>query len=239
MHPDPSRHLHYGEPVHTDRTRRGRAPPIQFFSVEDPAVTVDDWLQSLGRASLWNGWSVSEKLMQLPGYLKGQALQEWSLLSPTVQQDYATAIEALQSRLNSTNKTMAAQEFWHSIRRLEKAPQLAYGKDPLNPDTRDALLYSQLYDGLRYNLSGSQNYRELCVAAKGEEHRLAALQQRHQLKAPSKPSSRPKKPDTHPRGSNQDTTSQPSRKQAASSMTSETKVICYNCGKLGHMAKNC
>jgi membrane protein required for beta-lactamase induction len=68
--------------------------------------------------------------MQLPGYLKGRALQEWSLLGPTVQQDYTAAIDALRSRLDSTNRTMAAQD--HSIqqqgesvadfiRRLEKA----------------------------------------------------------------------------------------------------------------------
>ena len=97
-------HPHYGEPVPSDRTRRGRAPPIQFFSGEDPAVTADDWLPSLERASAWNGWSVTEKLMQLPGYLKGRALQEWSLLGPTMQQDYTAAIDALRSRLDSTNR---------------------------------------------------------------------------------------------------------------------------------------
>ena len=258
-HSDPSGHLHSGGHVHPDRTRRGKAPPIPFFSGEDPAVNVDDWLPSLERASTWNGWSMTEKVMQLPGYLKGRALQEWSLLSPTVQQDYTAAIEALRSRLDSTNRTMAAQEFRHStqrqgesvadfIRRLEKAFQLAYGKDSLHSDTRDALLYSQLYDGLRYNLmrgpavSGSQNYKELCVAARGEEHRLAALQQRHQLKPPTETSGRSKKPDagqTNSRGSNQDTTSSLSRKQAPSSVVSETQVICYNCGMPGHMAKNC
>ena len=82
---------------------------------------------------------------------------------------------------------MAALEFRHSmqcqgesvaefIRRIEKAYQVAYGKDALIVDTRDALLYGQLYEGLRYDLmqapsvSGSQSYKELGVAAKGEEH---------------------------------------------------------------------
>ena len=35
--------------------RRGRAPPIEFFTGEDPAIIVDDWLPSLERASTWNG----------------------------------------------------------------------------------------------------------------------------------------------------------------------------------------
>ena len=53
--------------------------------------------------------------MQLLGYLKGRALQEGSLLSPTVQQDYKAAVGALLSRLDSMNWTMAAQEFCHSM----------------------------------------------------------------------------------------------------------------------------
>ena len=252
-------HPHYGEPVPSERTRKGRVPPIQFFSGEDPAVTVDDWLPSLERASTWNRWSVTEKLMQLPGHLKGRALQEWSLLSLTVQQDYTAAIDALRSRLDSTNRTVAAQDFRYSIqrqgesvadfiRRLEKAYQLAYGKDSLNPAVRDALLYGQMYDGLRYNLmtgpavSGAQNYRELCVAAKGEEHRLAALQQRHQMKPPSEPLNRLRKTDTgqtQSRRSNQETTSPSTQEQTTPGMMSETQVICYNCGKPGHMARNC
>ena len=87
-HSDPSGHLHSRGHVHPDRTRIGG---------EDPAVNIDDWLPSLERASTWNGWSMTEKVMQLPGYVKGRALQEWSLLSPTVQQDYTAAIEALRS----------------------------------------------------------------------------------------------------------------------------------------------
>ena len=124
--------------------------------------------------------------MQLPGYLKVWALQEWRLLRQPEQQDYPKAIDALRSRLDPGSKTMAVQEFRHSvqrtgegvadyIRRLEKTYRVAYGKYDLIPTTRDALLYGQLYEGLCYELvqspamSGAQNYKELCMAAKGEE----------------------------------------------------------------------
>lgn len=50
---------------------RRKAPPIEFFSGEDPSILRDDWLPSLERAAAWNGWMTEEKLMQLPGYLKG------------------------------------------------------------------------------------------------------------------------------------------------------------------------
>ena len=54
------------------RRRQGKAPPIEFFSGEDSSVLLDDWLPSLERASAWNGWSTDDKLMQLPGYLRGE-----------------------------------------------------------------------------------------------------------------------------------------------------------------------
>ena len=64
-------------------------------------------------------------------------------------------------------KTMAAQDFRHSaqksgecvpdfIRKLEKTYQIANGKDDLSQDTRDALLYSQLYEGQCYDLMHSR-----------------------------------------------------------------------------------
>ena len=129
-------------------------------------------MPSLERAADWNEWTQWDKLMQLPGCLKGRALQEWHLLGREEQQSYPKAVDA---RLDLTNKTIAAQEFRHStqrqgesvaefIRRLEKAYQVAYGKDSLHKDVRDALLYSQLYDGLSYALmrgssvSGARDY---------------------------------------------------------------------------------
>ena len=51
--------------------RRGKAPPVNEFSGEDPECLLDDWLPSLNRASLWNGWSEEEQMIQLAGHLKG------------------------------------------------------------------------------------------------------------------------------------------------------------------------
>ena len=241
-----------GEITHSNHSststqqRRGRAPPIEFFTGEDPAINVDDWLPSLERASSWNGWSTTEKLMQLPGYLKGRALQEWRLLSRSEQQDYTTAINALRVRLDPGSKTMAAQDFRHSlqksgenvpdfIRRLEKTFQIAYGKDDLNPTTRDTLLYGQLYEGLTYDVmqspavSGAQTYQELCTAAKGEEKRLAALKQRrHLTKATPSP-----QPTTTPRSSG------PKQQQHGTPSTAKGPRVCFKCGNPGHFAMNC
>ena len=57
------------------------------------------------------------------------------------------------------------------------------------------LLYGQLQEGLSYSLiespsvSGAQSYRELCIAAKKEEQRLAELKKKQQyLKTENQPS---------------------------------------------------
>jgi len=87
---------------------------------------------------------------------------------------------------------MAAQDFRHIsqkegesvsnfIWQLERTFQLDYGWDGMLPETRDALLYSQLQEGLRDHLmegpaiSGAANYQDLCIAAKNEERQQAEL----------------------------------------------------------------
>ena len=167
--------------------RRGKAPPVDSFTGEDPEIRLEDWLPALQRASEWNGWSNADQLLQLAGHLRGRALQEWNLLEKSDKSSYNKAIDALRARLDPGSKALAAQDFRHSsqgkeesvadfVRRLEKLYQLAYGGDDLKAETKDALLYGQLYEGLRMDImrgpavSGSQGYKQLCVSAKGEEH---------------------------------------------------------------------
>lgn len=53
-----------------------------------------------------------------------------------------------------------------------------------------ATVHSQLQEGLRYDLmrepavSGAQTYKELCLAAKNEEKRLAELKKRQRYQKP-------------------------------------------------------
>ena len=65
----------------------GKALPIDSFVAEDPEIRFDDWLPTLEKAATWNGWTEEETLMQLTGYLRNRALQEWNLLS---QEDHNT-----------------------------------------------------------------------------------------------------------------------------------------------------
>ena len=127
--------------------RRGKAPPVDSFTGEDPEIQLDDWLPTLLRASQWNEWVPEELLMQLAGHLRGRALQEWDLLEDHEKNNSESALKTLRSRLDSGNKILAAQDFRRTaqretesvpdfIRRLERAFRIAYGRDCLTQETK-------------------------------------------------------------------------------------------------------
>ena len=93
--------------------QKGKAPLVDPFTGEDPAVKLEDWLPVLKRASLWNRWSQEEELLQLAGHLRGHALQEWDLLSTSDRANFDKAVGALRDHLDPGGKVMAAQDFRH------------------------------------------------------------------------------------------------------------------------------
>ena len=144
-----------------------------------------------------SGHHAEESLMQLAGHLRGRALQEWKLLLPEDKITYQAAVRVLKERLDPGNQTLAALDFRHTsqrmnesvsdfIGRLERVFQTGFGREHLSKETREMLLYGQLQEGLLYVLtespavSGAQNYKELCLAAKREERRLAELKKKQQ-----------------------------------------------------------
>ena len=73
----------------------------------------------------------------------------------------------------------------------------------MSSETRDALLYGQLQEALRYELmrapavSGSTKYQELCVASMNEEKRLAELRKRQQYSKSVQQTEKAKPSGTH------------------------------------------
>ena len=144
-------------------SRRGKAPPIDPFDGETVGITFEDWLPTLQRAATWNGWTDDDCLVQLAGYLRKRALQEWNVLTGEEKKTISSATAALHDRLDTNNRVLAAQDFRHTIqrptesvaeyiRRIEQTYRTAYGRDRMSSETRDTLLYSQLQEGLRYDL---------------------------------------------------------------------------------------
>ena len=229
--------------------RRGKAPPIDEFTAQDNRVTLDDWLPILERAATWNGWSPEEMLMQLVGHLRGRALQEWKLMSSEDRATYQSAIKTFRERLDPGNQTLAALDFRHAsqkptetvsdfIRRLEEIFQIAFGREKLSNETRDMLLYGQLQEGLLYTLiesptvSGAQSYKELCLAARKEEKRLAELKKKQQyLKNEKQQVPQHKYQGFNVKSGNVDSKTSYSNYQKSRR--------CYLCNSASHLAKDC
>ena len=184
-------------PRSVSTTRRGKAPPIDPFSAEGAETEFDDWLPTLEHAATWNVWSDEDKLLQLAGHHHGRALQEYNLITPVEKMTFTDATNALRSRLDPGSKALVAQDFRHALQResesvsdyvmrLERLFQIAYGRDGMSIETREALLYGQLHEGLKINImcsptvSGAQSYEQLCTAAKHEEKRWTELSRRQQ-----------------------------------------------------------
>ena len=231
-------------------SRRGKAPPVDPYTGEDPEIRFEDWLPALNRAATWNEWSEGEKLIQLAGHLRGRALQEWNLLDGSECDTWKKATEAIKARLDQGTKVLAAQDFRHTtqkefetvtdfICRLERAFRIAYGVDPISKETREAFLYGQLQEGLRQELMrssavyGARSYPELMMAAKNEEQRQKELQKRKQYRtfSPSKPQA----------GKGEALTSKMSSDSGKANSYSKRvdKGPCNNCGRMGHFAKQC
>ena len=232
--------------------RRGKAPPVDPYTGEDPeANRFEDWLPTLERASTWNGWSDEECLMQLAGHLHSRALAEWNLLTKEEKHTYSIAVQALRARLDPGSKVLAAQDLRHAIQkddelvadyilRVERCFQRAYGQDNMSVETREAILYGQLQDGLKLNLmkspsvSGSRSYTELKMSAKNEEKRLIELKRHQQYQKGLNqdhftPRKQPGNQQTNPPQTDN------SRRSAPGTQTRK----CYKCGCTEHLQKDC
>ena len=175
LSPSPSlRMTEPGKNINTGQVRCGKTPTVDPFTGESEKILWEDWLSTLERAATWNGWGEEEKLLQLAGYLKGKALQEWNLMSERDRSSFSMAATKLKQKLDHGAKKLVAQDFRQAIQKqkesvsdfiyhLEKLFRQAYGREALTAETRDTLLYSQLQEGLRLKIMHLQFLRHSCT----------------------------------------------------------------------------
>ena len=123
---------------------------------------------------------------------------------------------------------------------------MAFGPENLSAETRDMLLYGQLQEGLSYTLmespsvSGSKNYRELCVAAKKEERRLAELKKKQQYLKSDRSSSFSDSFNKRSLQKNYNSTQKSGvdwNKHKA--FGKQQSLRCYLCDSPNHLARDC
>ena len=228
--------------------RKGKAPPIDLFSGE---MNFEDWLPSLQRSAKWNAWSDEETLLQLAGHLWGRALEEWNLMDDTERLDLSTATASLKRRLDPSSKMLAVQDFRRAsqgqnepiadyIRSLECMFRQAYGRDGMSAETRAALLFGQMQEGIKFELmespavSGATDYKQLCLSARNEEKRLAELEKRcHSMRIPAGPQPVPI-PTNTPRAEQN-----PLETRNSSTSGGVGWGNCFTCGEPGHRFRDC
>ena len=126
---------------------------------------------------------------------------------------------------------------------MEHIYQIAFGRENLSAETRDMLLYGQLQEGLSYSLiespsvSSAQNYRELSIATKKEERRLAELKKKQQyLKTEKPPESLTKRSFQRNYNSNQKSGGSGNKFKPFGKQKS---LRCYLCDSPHHLARDC
>lgn len=241
-------------------SRKGREPPIDKFFGESPEVHLDDWLPSLQRAASWYKWTEEETLIQLAGDLKGRALAKWNLLSRNGTGTMEAAGKSLRKCLEPCSKVMAGQDFRRTMQkdtetvadfiyRLERTFCIAFGSDKLSKETKDAMLYGQLQEGLRLSIIkspsvlGALAYKELCMAAKHEEKRQAELRKRQESERVIGAKDNRLRDHRHKqdrrnnnRGDAPVSDNEPSS-QVGTRNSGNKK--CYICNQTRHLARNC
>ena len=196
--------------------RRGKAPPVNEFSGEDPDILLEDWLPSIERASEWNGWSEEDRMIQLAGHLKGRALQEWNLLHLD------------QRRLERTFQTANGRDKMS----VETRDTLLYGQ--LQEGIRLQLMRGPA-------VSGAKDYQELCMASKNEEKRLANLKKRQEYAKlqTSTGSSTPRQSNRPGPTMGRSNDHSKSAGSPSSSNFTKPKMTCFYCNRIGHRAQDC
>ena len=85
-------------------------------------------------------------------------------------QNYEEAVQALRERLDPGSRVLAGQDFRHTaqrdgesvsdfVRRLERTFHVAYGRDRMSSETKEAILYGQLRKGFVLNCFGILLFR--------------------------------------------------------------------------------
>lgn len=62
-----------------------------MFTEKNVDITWEDWLPLFECAAHWNSWTEEEKLLQMAGYFRKKALQEWNHLSNADKSSFASA----------------------------------------------------------------------------------------------------------------------------------------------------
>ena len=229
---------------------------------------VVQWFQRFDLCSDANKWEDEVKAIKMPTLLEGEALAAWLDLAEETKKDYETAKKQLIDGLMPIAFTLLDKfharkllpgeshtVFSHDLRKL-----IVRAMPEIDSKARDQLLLHQFIAGLPLRVS-----RELRAAGETKElgvtlqraRLLLSLEDQHQLTESGPLGSSTKQPNEREQAmaasidrltqqvaalSEQVETSRRrggNNSRQAGRVESNTAIICFNCGRRGHIARYC
>lgn len=221
---------------------------------------IEEWFNKFDRVAIANGWSDFEKGRKVPVWFKEKPLNIWSELSEDAKYDYAAVKENIISKLDRANDITYLQDFFNRVQKTGEsvddyaiALKKAFNKAFRGSKSEDAqrTLLGRFRTGLIPEVQSlmctiePKKIDEAIDLANKVEKTLELQLKR--LSINSVQATEHNKQSTHKsrrfeRSRSRKRSITPLRRnrdRSKSSSQSPIRLICYNCHKQGHMAKDC
>ena len=234
-------------------------PPLKHFCGEGSLVgdeSFDSWLEQFEERAVLAGWSNDDRKYRLKMHLDKTAFHAYQSLSSETKGDYSAVVVALRKRsLLIDIEELRSAEFYQLTQREETVEEIGIKLQTLARiafpsivgKEHNRLLKGRFYQGLlpkwQRKLGApkpNETFEELYDKARTLERHDQQYSHSAAERNDPKGTKKDNKPASKPEGNPKSNTVESSPKELKRiPNTSQNRLICYNCEKPGHIAREC